>query len=83
MSRINIWIALLLVSVLVNGVLIGAGAHRWLSDDGAARTSNPEISRPAAAAAWAIRPLGPTRTGRIRPRSAASTAPVSESSSTG
>lgn len=39
MSRINIWIALLLVSVLVNGVLIGAGAHRWLSDDGAARTS--------------------------------------------
>lgn len=39
MSRINIWIALLLVSVLVNGVLIGAGAHRWLNDDGGARTS--------------------------------------------
>ncbi|WP_439637348.1 periplasmic heavy metal sensor [Oceanicaulis sp.] len=39
MSRINIWIALLLVSVLLNGVLIGAGAHRWLSDDGAGRAS--------------------------------------------
>ena len=39
MNRINIWIALLLVSVLLNGVLIGAGAHRWLSDDGDVRTS--------------------------------------------
>jgi uncharacterized membrane protein len=39
MSRINLWIALLLVSVLLNGVLIGAGAHRWLSDDGAGRAS--------------------------------------------
>lgn len=37
MSRINIWIALLLVSVLLNGVLIGAGANHWLSDDGASR----------------------------------------------
>lgn len=30
MTRINVWIALLLVSVLLNGVLIGAGAHRGL-----------------------------------------------------
>ncbi len=31
MGRINIWIVLLLVSVLANGVLIGAGARTWLS----------------------------------------------------
>ena len=39
MNRINIWIALLLASVLLNGVLIGASAHRWLNDDGPSRAS--------------------------------------------
>lgn len=33
MSRLNIWIVLLLVSVLINGVLIGAGARTWLASD--------------------------------------------------
>ncbi|WP_440957484.1 periplasmic heavy metal sensor [Oceanicaulis sp. LC35] len=37
MNRINIWIALLLASVLLNGLLIGASAHRWLHDDGPSR----------------------------------------------
>jgi uncharacterized membrane protein len=32
MSRMNVWIALLLISVLINGVLIGAGARNWLTD---------------------------------------------------
>ena len=31
MNRLNIWIILLLVSVLLNGVLIGAGARNWFS----------------------------------------------------
>ena len=31
MSRMNIWIALLLASVLLNGVLIGVSARTWLS----------------------------------------------------
>lgn len=31
MRRINIWIALLLASVLLNGVLIGVSARTWLS----------------------------------------------------
>lgn len=31
MSRINPWIVALLVSVLLNGVLIGAGARHWLA----------------------------------------------------
>ena len=39
MNRINIWIALLLASVLLNGVLIGASAHRWFHDDGPSRAS--------------------------------------------
>lgn len=39
MNRINIWIALLLASVLLNGVLIGASAHRWFNDDGPSRAS--------------------------------------------
>lgn len=34
MSRINIWIVLLLVSVLANGVLIGAGARSWFAPPG-------------------------------------------------
>ena len=29
MNRINIWIVLLLISVGVNGALIGAGARSW------------------------------------------------------
>jgi uncharacterized membrane protein len=33
MGRINLWIVLLLVSVLVNGVLIGAGARTWLAPE--------------------------------------------------
>ena len=39
MNRINIWIALLLVSVLLNGLLIGSSAHRWFHDDGPSRAS--------------------------------------------
>lgn len=39
MNRINIWIALLLASVLLNGVLIGASAHRWFNDDAPSRAS--------------------------------------------
>jgi uncharacterized membrane protein len=35
MSRINVWIVLLLVSVLANGVLIGAGARSWFGDKAA------------------------------------------------
>ncbi len=31
MTKLNIWIILLIVSVLVNGVLIGAGARTWLA----------------------------------------------------
>jgi uncharacterized membrane protein len=31
MSRLNIWIILLIISVLVNGVLIGASARTWLA----------------------------------------------------
>ncbi len=31
MARVNIWIVLLLISVLANGVLIGAGARTWFS----------------------------------------------------
>ncbi len=33
MSRVNIWIVLLLVSVLLNGVLIGAGARSWFAPE--------------------------------------------------
>ncbi len=33
MGRINIWIVLLLVSVLFNGVLVGAGARSWFAPD--------------------------------------------------
>ncbi len=33
MSRLNIWIILLLVSVLLNGVLLGAGARSWLAPE--------------------------------------------------
>jgi len=33
MGRINIWIVLLLVSVLSNGVLIGAGARSWFGGE--------------------------------------------------
>lgn len=33
MGRINVWIVLLLVSVLANGVLIGAGARTWFSEE--------------------------------------------------
>jgi len=39
MNRINIWIALLLASVLLNGLLIGSSAHRWFNDDGPSRAS--------------------------------------------
>ena len=39
MNRINIWIALLLVSVLLNGLLIGSSAHRWFNDDGPSRAA--------------------------------------------
>lgn len=31
MSKFNIWIILLIVSVLINGVLIGAGARTWFA----------------------------------------------------
>lgn len=31
MSRLNIWIILLIISVLINGVLIGASARTWLA----------------------------------------------------
>jgi uncharacterized membrane protein len=31
MSKLNIWIILLIISVLINGVLIGAGARAWLA----------------------------------------------------
>ena len=31
MNRINIWIVLLLVSVLANGAFIGAGARSWFA----------------------------------------------------
>jgi len=31
MSRLNIWIMLLIASVLINGVLIGAGARTWFA----------------------------------------------------
>jgi len=34
MTRINVWIIALLASVLLNGLLIGAGAHRWLGGGG-------------------------------------------------
>lgn len=33
MTRLNIWIILLLVSVLLNGVLLGAGARSWLTPE--------------------------------------------------
>ena len=39
MNRINIWIALLLASVLLNGLLIGSSAHRWFHDDGPSRAA--------------------------------------------
>lgn len=31
MSKLNIWIILLIISVLINGVLIGASARTWLA----------------------------------------------------
>lgn len=31
MSRVNVWIVLLIASVLLNGVLIGAGARHWFA----------------------------------------------------
>ncbi|MGY6629101.1 MAG: periplasmic heavy metal sensor [Oceanicaulis sp.] len=31
MNRLNIWIILLIISVLINGVLIGASARTWLA----------------------------------------------------
>ena len=39
MNRINIWIALLLASVLLNGLLIGSSAHRWFNDEDSSRAS--------------------------------------------
>jgi uncharacterized membrane protein len=33
MNRLNIWIILLLVSVLLNGVLLGAGARSWFAPE--------------------------------------------------
>ena len=39
MNRLNVWIILLLVSVLLNGVLIGAGARAWFGPDKPAETS--------------------------------------------
>jgi uncharacterized membrane protein len=44
MGRINVWIVLLLVSVLANGVLIGAGARTWFSEE-AAREEISEARR--------------------------------------
>jgi uncharacterized membrane protein len=35
MNRMNIWIVLLLASVLLNGVLLGAGARSWFAPDAA------------------------------------------------
>lgn len=41
MSRINIWIVLLLASVLLNGVLIGAGARTWFGPDAPSAAPQP------------------------------------------
>ena len=40
MSRLNVWIILLLVSVLLNGVLIGAGARSWLTPDASVQSGH-------------------------------------------
>ncbi|KAA5805156.1 periplasmic heavy metal sensor [Alkalicaulis satelles] len=42
MNRVNIWIVLLLVSVLLNGVLIGAGARHWFAPE-----PSPAAERPS------------------------------------
>ena len=42
MTRVNVWIVLLLVSVLVNGILLGAGARIWFAPD-----RGPGIARDA------------------------------------
>ncbi len=47
MSRDKIWIALLLASVLLNGVLLGAGARDWLAPDPVTRTLPGERGAPA------------------------------------
>lgn len=41
MSRLNIWIVLLLISVLLNGVLLGAGARTWFGADTPDASSEP------------------------------------------
>jgi uncharacterized membrane protein len=41
MNRINIWIVLLLASVLLNGALIGAGARSWFAPDAAVAPEAP------------------------------------------
>ena len=47
MNRFNIWIVLLLVSVLINGALIGAGARSWFAPPpvDASEAGAPGLSR--------------------------------------
>jgi len=49
MSRLNIWIMLLMASVLINGVLIGAGARTWFAVPAPEATHQDRSSGPRSA----------------------------------
>ncbi len=49
MSRLNIWLVLLIISVLLNGVLIGASARTWLGSPEPAAAHQDRSSGPRAA----------------------------------
>ncbi|MCH8489882.1 MAG: periplasmic heavy metal sensor [Oceanicaulis sp.] len=49
MSKFNIWIILLIISVLINGVLIGASARTWLASPEPAAVQSDRTAGPRGA----------------------------------
>lgn len=70
MSRLNIWIILLIVSVLINGVLIGANARTWLAapEPAAAQTDRTAGPRGAFSMRSFMRALPDDKRGEVRAR---------------